>query len=74
MRHMVFTAAKTNLTLILKHVNGVDNGVADALSIANEKFRRFAPLGDSDPIATRRYFIHCGWPSGLKTPLKMGSA
>ncbi|XP_055332307.1 uncharacterized protein LOC129584213 [Paramacrobiotus metropolitanus] len=43
MRRMTWAAATNNLTLTLKHVRGVDNGIADALSrFQMERFRALA--------------------------------
>lgn len=44
MRRMTWVAATQNLAVTLKHVRGVDNGIADALSrFQNHRFRTLVP-------------------------------
>lgn len=50
-RTLFFTAATHNFTLILQHIQGIDNGIADALSRSQlHRFRCLAPMADQDPV------------------------
>ncbi|XP_055335738.1 uncharacterized protein LOC129586500 [Paramacrobiotus metropolitanus] len=50
MRRLTRAAADNNFTLTLKHVRGVDNGIADALSrFQTERFRKLAPQASQSP-------------------------
>ena len=45
MRRILAAAARGNFTVTLKHIAGVDNSIADALSrFQEDRFRRLAPL------------------------------
>ncbi|XP_055349958.1 uncharacterized protein LOC129596648 [Paramacrobiotus metropolitanus] len=52
MRRMTRAAADNNFTLTLKHVRGVDNGIADALSrFQTQRFRILAPRASVSPTS-----------------------
>ena len=49
-RSLFFTAAQDNFTLILQHIQGVNNAIADALSRSQmHRFRELAPQADRLP-------------------------
>ena len=51
MRQMMMVAAVNNFTLTIKHVRGVDNGIADALSrFEMERFVELAPFASRNPL------------------------
>lgn len=57
MRCMVFIASASKLTLTRKHVNVVDNGVADTFfRLQRAKFCRLTPVADLGPIAHPKLF------------------
>ena len=50
MRRILAAAARGNFTVTLKHIAGVDNSIADALSrFQEDRFRRLAPLARRNP-------------------------
>ena len=52
-RALFFTAATYNFTLLLQHIQGVDNSIADALSRSQfHRFRGLAPQADAEPTPT----------------------
>ena len=52
-RTLFFTAATHDFTLVLQHIEGVNNGIADAISPAQfHRFRRLAPEADNEPTPT----------------------
>ena len=51
MRRMTTEAAGGNFALTIKHVRGVDHGIADALSRFQEpRFRKIAPPAKRNPV------------------------
>ena len=51
MRRMTTEAACGNFALTIKHVRGVDNGIADAVSRFQEpRFRKLAPTAQRNPV------------------------
>ena len=49
-RALFQVAASHNFTVLLQHIQGVDNGIADALSRSQLcRFRTLAPDADTDP-------------------------
>ncbi len=51
MRRMVTVAAKFNFTITIKHIPGLDNGIADALSrFQMTKFHRLVPNAACSPV------------------------
>ena len=49
-RTLFFTAAQSNFTLLIQHIPGVDNSIADALSrLQFHRFRKLAPEADANP-------------------------
>ncbi|GAU91677.1 hypothetical protein RvY_03887 [Ramazzottius varieornatus] len=51
MRRMTTIAAENNFTLTIKHISGVNNNIADALSrFLRERFRQIAPTADTYPV------------------------
>ena len=53
MRRLVMVAATKNLAVTIKHIRGLDNHVADALSrFQMERFRRCAPFAEKFPTPT----------------------
>ena len=51
MRRMTTEAARGNFALTIKHVRGVDSGIADALSRFQEpRFRKLAPTAQRNPV------------------------
>ena len=52
-RSLFFTAAQHNFTLLISHIPGVDNSVADALSrLQFHRFHQLAPEADPEPTPT----------------------
>ena len=52
-RKLFFIAATHNFTLLLQHIQGTDNGIADALSRSQfSRFRSLAPRANADPTLT----------------------
>ena len=52
-RALFFIAARANFTVLLQHIPGVDNGIADALSRSQlHRFRLLAPGADELPTPT----------------------
>ena len=52
-RTLFFTAARHNFTLLINHIPGVDNSVADALSrLQFHRFHQLAPEADPEPTPT----------------------
>ena len=52
-RKLFFIAATHNFTLLLQHIQGTDNGIADALSRSQfRRFRSLAPRANADPTLT----------------------
>ena len=52
-RSLFFTAAKHNFTVLLKHIPGVDNSIADSLSCSQlHRFRLLAPGADTHATPT----------------------
>ncbi|XP_055344374.1 uncharacterized protein LOC129592381 [Paramacrobiotus metropolitanus] len=51
MRRLVKAAAVANMTLTLKHIAGINNEIADALSrFQQSRFRRLAPQAELHPV------------------------
>ena len=49
-RALFFTAATHNFTVILQHIKGTNNGIADALSHSHfYRFHSLAPGANTDP-------------------------
>ena len=59
-RTLFLKAATHNFTILLQHIQGVDNGIADSLSRSQfHRFRRLAPDADADPTPTHAFKIDC---------------
>lgn len=51
MRPTLMLAAESNFTISIKHIKGLDNTLADALSRYQlDRFFRLAPFGDRTPV------------------------
>ena len=58
-RALFYVAASNNFTVLLQHIAGVDNGIADALSRSQFcRFRSLAPEANPDPTPIPAMSIH----------------
>ena len=58
-RTLFYTAASKHLTVLLQHIAGAENGVANALSRSKFcRFRTLAPEPDLDPSPIPLVVIH----------------